>query len=125
MENNEIISKETLANPKDESINRLLIIDSFSKENLLETSKWMVLLSIIGFIGVFFMAIAGFFLLLFGQNYMIGFINIIGSGLYIFPLTNLYKSATNLKKAIVLNNQLALTNGFVNLTAIQRKILNT
>lgn len=117
MENNETFSNTS--NFKEEIINKELILDSFSKENLLETSKWMLFLSIIGFIGIGFMALAGLVLLFVGQmipsGTMVGVIYIIGAGLYIFPLMYLYKAAKNFKKAIVLNDQLSITDGFDNL----------
>lgn len=119
MENNETLTTTVVSNPTEGVLNRELIIDDFSKENLLETTKWMYFLSIIGFISIGLMALAGLVLLVFGQKFRSGTITgigyIIGAGLYIFPLLYLYKSAVNFKKAIAFKDQLAVTDGFDNL----------
>lgn len=105
-------------------------MNDYMKSFILEIAKWAKFLSIIGFIGIglmflaaIVMMVAGAALSNFSSEYsrspigagMVGFIYIIMAVLYFFPVLYLFKSAVSLKKGIINNDEIILTDGFQNL----------
>ena len=98
---------------------------------LKEIAKWATFLSIVGFIGLGFMLLAGIFVMAAGSKISeaqaamgqaspfpmaaIGFVYLIASVLYFFPIMYLYKFASNTKDALASNNTEKLTAAFSNL----------
>lgn len=107
----------------------LLIINNEIQSYLLETSKWGKFLAIVGYIGmgllfllgvVFFIGFS-FFSSVASVGFPIrimGFIYILVSVLYYFPLKYLYNSSIQLKHGVTFANQQAVTSGFENLKSI-------
>ena len=98
---------------------------------LSETAKWANFLAIVGFIGLGFMVLAGLFM---GVAFtaMAGdipeaampFPPILFSGIYIlmaavlfFPVLYMYRFAKHMKTALAADDQVALTDSFMNLKA--------
>jgi len=110
-------------------------MNDYMKGFILEIAKWAKFLSIIGFIGIglmflaaIVMMVAGATLSSFSNDYsgsgysnspvgagVIGIVYIIMAVLYFFPVFYLFKSAVGLKKGIINNDEMKLTDGFQNL----------
>lgn len=105
-------------------------MNDYMKGFILEIAKWAKFLSIIGFIGIGLMFLAGIVMIVagaalssFSNEYsrspvgagMVGFIYIIMTVLYFFPVLYLFKSAVGLKNGIINNDEITLTDGFQNL----------
>lgn len=105
-------------------------MNDYMKGFILEIAKWAKFLSIIGFIGLGLMFIAGIIMIVagvalsnFSNEYSrspigagtVGFIYIAMSILYFFPVLYLFKSAVSLKNGIINNDEMTLTGGFQNL----------
>lgn len=101
-----------------------LQFDNTAKDFLKETAKWAYFLSIIGFIGIGFLALIAVFAgTLFSQfnsmpgmaayggslGTMIGVIYFLMAALYFFPVYYLFKFSSNAKKAFRDNDSQALT----------------
>ena len=98
---------------------------------LRETAKWARFLSIIGFIAMFFLLLAGLFFMAAGSamgsetagmgamaafpGSILGIIYIVMAILYFFPFYYLYKFASKTKSAFAGNDTVQLTEGFENL----------
>lgn len=108
-----------------------LSVDNDVKNYLLETAKWAKFLSIVGFVILGIIFIAGLFVMMLGNTIssmtrqpvtpvpfaVIGFIYIVMVIVYFFPILFLYKSAVGLKNGIHSNNQEIFKNGLQNLKA--------
>ena len=110
-------------------------LNDYMKGFILEIAKWAKFLSIIGFIGIglmflaaIVMMVAGATLTSFSNDYsgngysnnpvgpaLVGIVYIIMAVLYFFPVFYLFKSAVGLKKGIINNDEMTLTDGFQNL----------
>jgi hypothetical protein len=104
-----------------------LHLQTAAQDYLRESAKWSMFLSILGFIGIGFMALMA--ILMTSAMSMMpdvpgpfgaikGFISImylVFAILYLFPIYYLYKYADNTKKAINSQNPELLTNAFSNL----------
>jgi hypothetical protein len=106
-----------------------LTIDNEVKGYLLETSKWGKFLAIVGFIGMGFLLLLGLAFLVGFSSFssitgvgfpmrIIGFVYLLISVLYFFPLKYLYNFSVELKQGILFTNQHAITSGFENLKSI-------
>lgn len=110
--------------------NPSMSLNDYMKGYILEIAKWAKFLAIIGFIGIGFMFLAAIVMMVagaalsnFSNDYsnnplgagMLGVIYIIMATLYFFPVFYLFKSAVGLKKGILNNDELTLTDGFQNL----------
>ncbi len=115
------------------SITSNLFIGEKSKANLLEYSKWAKFLAIMGYIGIGFMVLAAFGMLLmsvigsansvfdgfpmfFGIIYFVMYL--VMAGLYYFPTSYLHKSADNIKYGIMNDNNEAVASGFDKLKSL-------
>lgn len=106
-----------------------LQITSLAKEYLTETAKWAKFLSIVGFVVIGFIVLAGFFMFAAGSAFESMGASGFGAGfgaaagifyflialLYFFPVLYLYKFANNAKLALRDNNSENLTMAFENL----------
>lgn len=105
-------------------------MNDYMKGFILEIAKWAKFLSILGFVGIGLMFLAAIVMMVagaalsdFSSEYsaspigagMVGFIYIIMAVLYFFPVFYLFKSAVGLKKGIIQNDEMSLTDGFQNL----------
>ena len=119
---------ENFDNPATSSsnVNNTPMINDQIRNHLLETSKWMKFLSIIGFIGLGLMVIAALVILVAGSSFeslsgaaggtfFIALIYLLMAVLYFFPVLYLFKSATGLKNGLIGNNNDQLVSGFENL----------
>lgn len=101
-----------------------LQLDSTAKDFLKEAAKWAYFLSIIGFIGIGFLALIAVFagtlfsrfnsmpgMAAYGGSFgtMIGVIYFLMAALYFFPVYYLFKFSSNAKKAFRDNDSQALT----------------
>jgi len=86
---------------------------------------WSKFLAIFGYIGVGFMVLGGFLLmfsgsLLYGDTglgFGMGFMYLIMAVLYYFPVSYLYKFATNTRHALNSDSQTGLNHGLSNLAS--------
>ena len=109
-----------------------LILNDLAITALRESAKWCMFLSILGFIGIAFMVLAGVFMSVaisgiqdapFGESIgafdalkaYFGFMYIVIASLYFFPIYYLYKYATGTKRALESRNSDVLTDAIVNL----------
>lgn len=105
-----------------------LNVNSEIKSYLKEISKWSYILSIIGFVGLGFMVIAGFFISFlggsnnfgdtaFGLGYSmgVGFFYIVIALVYFFPIQYLFKFSKKMKSALQLENNEDFKIAFLNL----------
>jgi len=95
-----------------------LVITTSSKNYLLYAAKWAGFLSIIGFISLGLMILAGLGLGIAGGSSQFGIIGFIYLGMaviYFFPIYYLYLFAQKIKKAVNSTNQSDLEGGFENL----------
>ena len=114
-----------------------LIIDNESKSYLQETAKWAYFLSILGFIVVGFMVLAGIFSSVFlgaamsmaasdvgpfagGLGAMFGIIYLVIAALYFFPVLFMYRFATKMKRGLRENHQSTVTTAFHNLKKLYK-----
>ena len=101
------------------------------KSHLLEAAKWGKFLSIMGYIGIGFIVLAGIVatigLSIAGGAAMgatgvpmgfLGVIYIVIALIYYFPVSYLYKFSTQMKQAILTDNTFTLTSGFGNLKSL-------
>lgn len=108
--------------------NGTLTVNNEVKDFMLQIAKWAKFLSIIGFIGLGFMIIAGLGVMVMGETIsqmnrqasviplgLVGFLYLLMAVLYFFPILYLYKSSVELKKGLNSNNQESFNNGFKNL----------
>jgi hypothetical protein len=106
-----------------------LTIDNEIKGYLLETSKWGKFLAIVGFIGMGLLLLLGIAFLVGFSSFssitgvglpmrIIGFVYILISVLYYFPLKYLYNFSVQSKQGITLTNQKTITSGFENLKSV-------
>jgi len=102
-----------------------------AQDFLRETAKWATFLSVMGFIGIGFMLLAGIFVSAMGSTIAnaqasmgqvspfpmgaLGVIYIIMAIFYFFPIMYLFKFASNTKDALASNNTERLTTAFQNL----------
>jgi len=115
------------------SITSNLFIGEKSKTDLLEYSKWAKFLAIMGYIGIGFMVLAAFGMLLmsvigsansvfdgfpmfFGVIYFVMYL--VMAGLYYFPTSYLHKSADNIKYGIMNDNNEAVASDFDKLKSL-------
>ncbi|MEZ5015495.1 MAG: hypothetical protein R2800_00455 [Flavipsychrobacter sp.] len=101
-----------------------LEITEFIKLDLREAAKWGKFLSVVGFIGLGFMILAGFVMALVLSAAMdglgaspfpssgIGVMYIIFAGIYFYPIYALLKFSTKMKTAVNFNDGVALTESF-------------
>lgn len=105
-----------------------LQLDSTAKDFLKETAKWAYFLSIIGFIGIGFLALFGLFattifatlgstvpgMAMYGGSLgkMIGFMYFFMAAIYFIPVYYIFKFSSNAKKAFRDNDSEALTASF-------------
>ena len=95
-----------------------LVITTSSKNYLLYAAKWAGFLSIIGFISLGLMILAGLTLGIAGGSSQFGIIGFIYLGMaviYFFPIYYLYLFAQKIKKAVNSTSQSDLEGGFENL----------
>lgn len=112
-----------------------LTLNDLAITALRESAKWCMFLSILGFIGIAFMVLAGVFMSVamsamsgmqdapFGESIgafdalkaYFGFMYIVIASLYFFPIYYLYKYATGTKRALESRNSDVLTDAIVNL----------
>jgi uncharacterized membrane protein YjgN (DUF898 family) len=110
-----------------------LSLNDFAISALRESGKWCMFLSILGFIGIAFMIIAGLFMSValsaipdnstFGTDVnpfgaikaYIGIIYIVIAVLYFFPIYYLYKYASGTKSALASSSSDQLSEALVNL----------
>ena len=95
-----------------------LVITTSSKNYLLYAAKWAGFLSIIGFISLGLMILAGLGLGIAGGSSQFGIIGFIYLGMaviYFFPIYYLYLFAQKIKKAVNSTSQSDLEGGFENL----------
>jgi cell division protein FtsX len=106
-------------------------INNEIKDYLLETSKWGKFLAIVGFIGMALLLLLGvvfivgfsIFSSVSGIGFPIrimGFVYILISILYYFPLKYLYNFSIQLKQGLNSINQESVTSGFKNLKSLFR-----
>ncbi|MBS2097502.1 DUF5362 family protein [Carboxylicivirga linearis] len=101
------------------------------KSHLLEAAKWGKFLSIMGYIGIGFIVLAGIVgtigLSIAGGAAMgatgvpmgfLGVIYLVIALIYYFPVSYLYKFSTQMKQAILTGNTFTLTSGFGNLKSL-------
>ena len=104
-----------------------LVLNNYAKGFLKETAKWANFLAIIGFIGIGFMVLAGFFMgtimsTLPNMNdmpfnigpFMTG-IYLLMALLYFFPVRYLYRFAVKMKASLASNDDEELAEAFLNL----------
>ena len=95
------------------------------KNYVIQTSKWMKFLSILGFVGLGLMAIGGLSMFALGASFgeymhtpfnpmLFGFFYLVFAVLYFFPVLYLFKAAVGLKEGVN-GSQDSLTSGFMNL----------
>lgn len=111
----------------EENQNFGLQLQTAAQDYLRESAKWSMFLSILGFIGIGFMALMAILMTSamsmmpdvpgsFGAiKGIISIIYLVFAILYLFPIYYLYKYADNTKKAINSQNPELLTNAFSNL----------
>lgn len=103
-----------------------LTITESIQEDLITTCKWGFFLSIMGFIGTGFIALAAIFLFITaatvsfgsGQIGLVGFIYLIVAGLYLIPTLNLLKFSRKVRNACESNDQFDLEEGISNLKSL-------
>lgn len=110
-------------------VENLFEINSEIKGYLLETSKWGKFLAIMGYIGMGILLLLGVIFIVgfsifnsvssvgFPMRIM-GFIYVLISVLYYFPLKYLYNCSVQLKQGLNSANQPAITSGFENLKSL-------
>jgi hypothetical protein len=118
MENSEIQQESILE--KNE-----LKLDSISLDFLAKIRKWTMFFSILGFIFIGLIALAGIFMLfagsLFGSilggvgGFVIFILYLAIGALYFFPIYYLFKFSENMKNALEKSEQITLTKAFDNL----------
>ena len=91
---------------------------------LKETSKWAKFIAILGFIGLGLMVLGGLSVMLMGANFgrglggmqmntgIIGFVYLIMSVLYFFPMYYLYNFSVKIKDGLALQNKDVLESAF-------------
>lgn len=99
-------------------------LNNLSKEFLRETAKWANFLSILGFILIGLLVIIALFAGTLMSTFSNGFggsgmsgafvtiLYLLMALLYFFPVYYLFKFASNMKKALAIDNEDALTKGF-------------
>jgi uncharacterized membrane-anchored protein len=100
-----------------------LQVTEAATEYLRESAKWCLILSILGFVGLGFMVLAAFFVMVAGAATPfgaggavgIGFLYLVMALLYFFPIYYLYKYATQMKAALNESDNSGLTSAFENL----------
>lgn len=105
----------------------LLRLSDLSKTSLRDTSKWTLFFSILGFILIAILVLAGFFLGTFitrlsGQEnnlplpgFALGIIYAFFGAIYFPPILFLYRFSKGIKKAFAENNESSLDTAFLNL----------
>ncbi len=119
MENQQVISNNEMQ--------QQLVVTDEMKNYLLSVSKWAKFLAILGFIGIGFMLIATFVLILSGSviayrenNFFLflsSIIYLIVAVVYFFPVYFLLKSSLSIQKGIEKTNNEELAQGFKHLKA--------
>lgn len=106
-------------------------LNSEIKSYLAETAKWGYFLSIVGFIGIGFMVLAGLFMGSFMSTLGMGAAGMINpaiftvmylifAALYFFPVLYLFKFSTKMKVALRSDNEAELTTSFQNLKSLYK-----
>ncbi|MBX2871152.1 MAG: DUF5362 domain-containing protein [Saprospiraceae bacterium] len=108
-------------------------LNSEIKSYLAETAKWGYFLSIVGFIGIGFMVLAGLFMGSFMSTLGLGaagmglinpaiftVIYLLMAALYFFPVLYLFKFSTKMKVALRSDNEAELTTSFQNLKSLYK-----
>lgn len=105
-----------------------LQINEKNKQDLLIAAKWAKFLAIIGYVGMGFMVLAGFILIVAGSNVSSGIPGFPTSALsvfyfliaafYFFPVTFMYRMSKNLKEAIQNSTQTNFDLGVSNLSKL-------
>ncbi|NQT78575.1 MAG: hypothetical protein HQ565_12760 [Bacteroidetes bacterium] len=102
---------------------KFMMLSPNSMKYLVATRKWALFLAIIGFIGLGIMILVALFMMAFSTTYsafpgsgipfvFIGFLYLIISVVYFFPVYYLLKFSTNMKKAVLLKNEITLEEAF-------------
>jgi len=105
-----------------------LYVSTEMKSDLLSISKWTKFLAILGFVGIGFMLIAGFIMVVSSamMSYMyqdsmvmiiIAVVYVIFAVVYFFPVLYLMRSAVDLGKGVESNNNEMLASGVKNMKA--------
>lgn len=106
-------------------------LNSEIKSYLAETARWGYFLSIVGFIGIGFMVLAGLFMGSFMSTLGMGAAGMISpaiftvmyliiAALYFFPVLYLFKFSTKMKVALRSDNEAELTTSFQNLKSLYK-----
>lgn len=106
-------------------------LNSEIKSYLAETAKWGYFLSIVGFIGIGFMVLAGLFMGSFMSTLGMGAAGLINpavftvmyliiAALYFFPVLYLFRFSTKMKVALRSDNEAELTTSFQNLKSLYK-----
>lgn len=97
-----------------------LVINELIKAELNKTTKWTTFLAVLGFIGLGFVVIAGFFMIgvnsrafMGDQALIIGLVYLLMGALYFFPIYYLYKFSVKCKEALGFGGQMALNEAFI------------
>lgn len=109
------------------------VLNTEIKSYLAETAKWGYFLSIVGFIGIGLMVLAGLFMGTFLSSFgaaagtmglispmFITVLYLVLAGLYFFPVLYLYKFSTQMKVALRSDNESELTSAFQNLKSLYK-----
>ncbi|MES2836383.1 MAG: hypothetical protein V4667_02580 [Bacteroidota bacterium] len=103
--------------------NTAIYIDAETKANFFAIAKWSKFLSIMGFIGMGIMLIAGVGMIIAGFKFatympagvmnfgVLGLIYIVIAGIYFVPFYYFFKSAVDIKNGLFSNNQLLFSSG--------------
>jgi len=96
-----------------------------SKQHLNETRKWTFFLAIVGFVFIGLMVLLSLSMgAIFEElgddmmpfpSFAVGFIYLVIGGLYFFPIYYLYKFSTNMKNALISDEDSSLNDAFRNL----------
>lgn len=106
-------------------------LNSEIRSYLAETARWGYFLSIVGFIGIGFMVLAGLFMGSFMSTLGMGAAGMISpaiftvmyliiAALYFFPVLYLFKFSTKMKVALRSDNEAELTTSFQNLKSLYK-----
>lgn len=109
------------------------VLNTEIKSYLAETAKWGYFLSIVGFIGIGLMVLAGLFMGTFMSTLgasagamglispmFITVLYLILAAVYFFPVLYLYKFSTQMKVALRSDNESELTSAFQNLKSLYK-----
>jgi hypothetical protein len=104
-----------------------LEISAEGKQNLLETSKWAIFFTVLGFIGIGLMILGGLVMFIMsstipggGQLGFMGIFYLIFAVLYIFPVIYLMRFSNNMKSGLTGGNNNEINEGFANLKQLFR-----